>query len=172
MVNQIFVLVFVCHTSSYLSVFHYLCRHVKNHHDGDVWRYACRMFSSSVETKYYSTPLLKILCWRCVLWCKAASHAVMGLAGKVCLLDFPLRDRTIVNKNWHNNFDRMIRPRLCFLVCVFWMVHCLTFPDRCNSEQFPCANGLCLHQSLQCNGADNCGDNSDEQGCGKVYPIN
>ncbi|ESO90250.1 hypothetical protein LOTGIDRAFT_164173 [Lottia gigantea] len=32
---------------------------------------------------------------------------------------------------------------------------------QCNTSEFKCDNGHCIDKSLQCNGYDNCGDNSD-----------
>ena len=38
----------------------------------------------------------------------------------------------------------------------------------CRLDQFRCANGMkCISASLKCNHKDDCGDNSDEQGCSK-----
>lgn len=42
----------------------------------------------------------------------------------------------------------------------------------CRLDQFRCANGLkCISASLKCNHKDDCGDNSDEQGCSKYTII-
>ena len=36
----------------------------------------------------------------------------------------------------------------------------------CGSTEFTCDNGNCVPYSYKCDGADDCGDNSDEeQGC-------
>jgi hypothetical protein len=35
----------------------------------------------------------------------------------------------------------------------------------CESDEFECHNGKCIYDSWRCNGADECGDNSDELNC-------
>ena len=35
----------------------------------------------------------------------------------------------------------------------------------CTSDQFTCGNGLCLEASRECDGENDCGDNSDEENC-------
>ena len=35
----------------------------------------------------------------------------------------------------------------------------------CESDKFECHNGKCIYDSWICNGADECGDNSDELNC-------
>lgn len=39
--------------------------------------------------------------------------------------------------------------------------------QHCPLHQFECANGFCVLHSLVCDHWDDCGDNSDEQGCGE-----
>ena len=36
----------------------------------------------------------------------------------------------------------------------------------CNNNQFECATGHCISAWWQCDGDNDCGDNSDEQNCG------
>ena len=39
-------------------------------------------------------------------------------------------------------------------------------PSNCDSSHFECKNSRCIHGYLLCDGANNCGDNSDETyGC-------
>ncbi|CAG0888839.1 unnamed protein product [Darwinula stevensoni] len=38
---------------------------------------------------------------------------------------------------------------------------------RCAQGEFDCDDGVCLHESLQCNGYSNCKFNWDEEGCAK-----
>jgi hypothetical protein len=35
----------------------------------------------------------------------------------------------------------------------------------CESDEFECDNDKCIYDSWRCNGADECGDNSDELNC-------
>ncbi|KAL7989068.1 hypothetical protein Chor_007987 [Crotalus horridus] len=52
------------------------------------------------------------------------------------------------------------------------------FPEKlCNIEEvncenkFHCDNGRCIAKKLECNGENDCGDNSDEQNCRKIKPV-
>ena len=36
----------------------------------------------------------------------------------------------------------------------------------CDSYEFTCDNGDCVYETSVCNQYDDCGDNSDEHGCG------
>ena len=38
---------------------------------------------------------------------------------------------------------------------------------RCSSSQFECDNGDCVRDSYRCDDFNDCGDNSDEDGCCK-----
>lgn len=38
---------------------------------------------------------------------------------------------------------------------------------QCPEGLFKCKNGKCISRHLQCNDVDDCGDESDEQKCGK-----
>ena len=40
-------------------------------------------------------------------------------------------------------------------------------PGQCRSDEYSCANGRCIDQSLQCNGYNACGDRS---GCNNLHP--
>ena len=49
------------------------------------------------------------------------------------------------------------------------MLHCHdTAPAACTSEEFTCtASTRCIPEYKVCNGIQDCGDGSDEQGCGE-----
>ena len=40
--------------------------------------------------------------------------------------------------------------------------------DGCDSYEFSCDNGQCVPDSYRCDGGNDCGDDSDEDGCGMV----
>lgn len=40
--------------------------------------------------------------------------------------------------------------------------------SSCDSDQFKCDNSACIPKSYQCDDSDDCGDNSDEKGCGML----
>ena len=44
-------------------------------------------------------------------------------------------------------------------------------PSVCNEYEFPCDNGLCLDVRRRCNGYNECGDNSDEENCGRCQKL-
>lgn len=48
---------------------------------------------------------------------------------------------------------------------------CSSFSEYgdCSSDQFKCANGKCLNATLVCNRNNDCGDASDEIGCGIFF---
>ena len=46
--------------------------------------------------------------------------------------------------------------------------HSVLHVDGCSSGEFKCDNGKCVTSSYQCDNKDDCGDNSDEQGCGEL----
>ena len=56
-------------------------------------------------------------------------------------------------------------------VCIIMYIVSYTFSktyavESCDSEEFICDNGECVPDELRCDNADDCGDNSDEDGCG------
>ena len=52
------------------------------------------------------------------------------------------------------------------MVC-YWDHLSLADSSICDADQFLCS-GICRPESLKCDGADDCGDNSDEEGCGEL----
>ena len=47
------------------------------------------------------------------------------------------------------------------------MCHGVLPAGECQESYFTCASGKCVLSGWQCDGTDDCGDNSDEEGCGK-----
>ena len=44
------------------------------------------------------------------------------------------------------------------------------FPG-CKRNEFTCNNGKCISETQKCNQKDDCGDGSDEQGCGNLWML-
>ena len=54
-------------------------------------------------------------------------------------------------------------------IIVYYHFLCASFPGTgCESDEFSCDNGECISDTLRCNDFDDCGDNSDEDGCGMI----
>ena len=45
---------------------------------------------------------------------------------------------------------------------------CCSADWECAFYQWKCSNGKCINKDYVCDGADNCGDGSDESNCGKL----
>jgi len=41
----------------------------------------------------------------------------------------------------------------------------------CNSDEFQCPDGWCISNDWLCDGDNDCGDNTDEENCGKASNI-
>ena len=55
-------------------------------------------------------------------------------------------------------------------LCLFSYLNIYVHIGSCyfkNSSLFTCNNGNCINKALKCDRSNNCGDNSDEFGCGK-----
>ena len=44
----------------------------------------------------------------------------------------------------------------------------IVYMERCGSQEFRCLNEMCISADFMCDGVDDCLDNSDELGCGKL----
>ena len=54
-------------------------------------------------------------------------------------------------------------------IIVYYHFLCASFPTTgCESDEFSCDNGECISDISKCNDLDDCGDNSDEDGCGMI----
>ena len=47
----------------------------------------------------------------------------------------------------------------------------MIFIGTCGTNQFKCDNQKCVDIDSQCNGYDDCGDNSDEKNCGNIFGL-
>ena len=43
-----------------------------------------------------------------------------------------------------------------------------TAVSTCSDSQFSCSNGRCIYHTFECDGQDDCGDESDELKCSKL----
>ncbi len=57
-----------------------------------------------------------------------------------------------------NAFAIIITEAITILVCLYFAAY-----PTCNAEQFVCTSGRCVAASFQCDGDNDCGDNSDEK---------
>ncbi|XP_067320726.1 complement component C6 [Anolis sagrei] len=61
--------------------------------------------------------------------------------------------------------EQLVESRRCFptKLCNIEEVNC--------GNKFQCDNGRCIRQNLECNGENDCEDNSDERNCRRVRPV-
>jgi endo-1,4-beta-D-glucanase Y len=57
-------------------------------------------------------------------------------------------------------------PTLAFAACSAGDPSPSASPSVCPADSYQCASGACIATSAVCDGVDDCGDGSDEQGCG------
>ena len=86
----------------------------------------------------------------------------------LCIIIERLKDQCAVSRKT----SLCVKGRICCykyshsldLALCHYLVSVWT-PNPCGNYQFSCRNGRCLDILRRCNGQDECGDNSDEQGC-------
>ena len=54
---------------------------------------------------------------------------------------------------------------VCFTNCTSFSAYDSSFLLECTIDSFVCNNGRCISLTRECDGADDCGDNSDEDHC-------
>ena len=65
----------------------------------------------------------------------------------------------------HSEISHEIRTK-CLVVFCANSLHCLLLFAAC--PNFRCANGVCKSTAVRCNNTNECGDGSDEVGCGEM----
>lgn len=54
-----------------------------------------------------------------------------------------------------------------YLAFWVWFFFLLYAESTCGPREFACSGGRCIPQSFKCDSDNDCGDYSDEMGCGK-----
>ena len=56
--------------------------------------------------------------------------------------------------------------RFCIIITIYFIALGV-YPTNCSAGFFQCNNKKCVDKKFQCDGQDDCGDNSDESDCGE-----
>jgi hypothetical protein len=115
-----------------------------------------------------------MLLWlECRPVCRAMNLAVrLSVTGlfAISLAGKPIRSSALVYSS--GELSQCVRCDIVCVCCVRTLFPLLCLPAAgCPSSDFDCDNGNCVQASLECDGRDDCHDNSDEKYCSTATVI-
>lgn len=96
-------------------------------------------------------------------------HEVTGM-DMVCQRDLVEQVRYVwwsaVTLCWDSSSLMPFLPARLTLMFLLFIPSASECQGECTEQQFKCADNCCIDDSLECDGTQHCGDNSDESACG------